>query len=92
MFRLIAISGIAIMLASCVAVPDNQYGQPYYSDYGYAPEYVPLYESNVSLWGIGGWGGPYYRYPHGYGGGYWNNGGHGGGGGRGGGRGGRGGH
>ncbi|AOI58182.1 hypothetical protein WL88_07610 [Burkholderia diffusa] len=59
MLKLIAAAGVATLLAGCVVGPDAGYGygQPYYSDPGYAygPAYgpSPIY-GTVNIWGGGG--------------------------------------
>jgi hypothetical protein len=57
MLKLIAAAGVATLLAGCVVAPDAGYGygygQPYYSDPGYAYAPSPVY-GTVNIWGGGG--------------------------------------
>lgn len=55
MLKLIAAAGVAPLLAGCVVAPDAGYGygQPYYSDPGYAYAPSPVY-GTVNIWGGGG--------------------------------------
>jgi len=55
MLKLIAAAGVATLLAGCVVGPEAGYGygQPYYSDPGYAYGPSPVY-GTVNIWGGGG--------------------------------------
>ncbi|MBY4867308.1 MULTISPECIES: hypothetical protein [Burkholderia] len=57
MLKLIAAAGVATLLAGCVVGPEAGYGygQPYYSDPGYAYGPSPVY-GTVNIWGGGGGG------------------------------------
>ena len=53
MLKLIAAAGAATLLAGCVVAPDAGYGygQPYYSDPGYAYAPSPVY-GTVNIWAV----------------------------------------
>lgn len=80
MFKLIAATGIAVLLAGCVAAPGYGYYDPGYAAYG--PDYAPAYGyGTVNIWAGGGGGDRYHRGWgdhggwHGGHGGYWQHGG-----------------
>lgn len=59
MFKLIAATGMAVLLAGCVAAPGYGYYDPGYATYG--PDYAPAYGyGTVNIW-AGGGGGDRYR-------------------------------